>query len=122
LKRKDSFKNGNLKQGKCFDENGNEIEYYDFEIQPEFPGGKVALNNYLITHISAMNPNSKGKLVIQFTIETNGDVSNIEILNDTAPSLKKEALHAFSTMPQWKPAQQDGIPVKVKRTIPMNLN
>ncbi len=27
----------------------------------------------------------------------------------------------FNSMPIWKPAKQDGTPVKVKRTIPINF-
>ena len=35
LKRKDLYKKGKLKKGDCWDENGEKVKYYDFEIQPE---------------------------------------------------------------------------------------
>jgi hypothetical protein len=119
IKRKDVFKKGKLKSGKCFDENGQEIEYYNFEIQPEFPGGKVAFNKFIKTEL--MSYEVKGRLVFKFNIEANGKVSNLRILKDTYPSLKKEVSNMFDSMPNWKPAKQDGNSVKVSRTIPVNF-
>lgn len=121
IKRKDFFKKGKLKNGKCFDENGNEVEYYDFEIQPEFPGGKKAFNDFIKKYLISNNSNTKGKLILQFTIETNGKTSNVKILTDTNPSLQNEVKNMLDSMPIWKPAKQDGILVKVKRTIPVNF-
>ncbi len=121
LKRKDSFKKGKLKNGKCFDKNGNEVAYYDFEKQPEFPGGKTAFNDFIKKHLISNNSNTKGKLIFRFTIEANGKTSNVKILKDTNPSLENEVTNMFDSMPIWKPAKQDGIPVKVKRTIPVNF-
>lgn len=120
LKRKDFFKKGKLKNGKCFDENGNEIEYYDFEIQPEFPGGVNEFNKFIKENL-INNSNAKGKLIFMFTIEDTGKTSTVKIIKDTNPSLKNEILKMFDVMPLWKPAMQDGVPVKVTRTIPINL-
>ena len=119
LKNTQLFKKGKLKSGKCFDENGQEIEYYNFEIQPEFPGGKVAFNNFIKTEL--MSYEVKGRLVFKFNIEANGKVSNLRILKDTYPSLKNEVSNMFDSMPNWKPAKQDGNSVKVSRTIPVNF-
>lgn len=121
LKRKDFFKKGKLKNGKCFDKKGNKVKYYDFEIQPEFPGGKKAFINFINRHLISKNSNTKGKLIFRFTIEANGKTSNVKILKDTNPSIENEVINMFNTMPFWKPAKQDGVPVKVKRTIPVNF-
>ena len=121
LKRKDIFKKGKLISGKCFDENGNEVTYYDFEIHPKFPGGKKAFNNFIKKHLISNNSATKGKLIFSFTIESNGETSNLKILKDTNPSLKNEVINMFKSMPNWKPAIQDGNPVRIKRTIPVNF-
>ena len=121
-KRKDFFEKGKLKSGKCFDNNGNEVEYYDFEIQPEFPGGKLAFNNFIKKHLIFNTSNAKGKLVFKFTIGIDGKASNIKILKNTTPRLENEVFKMFDSMPNWKPAKQDGNLVEVKRTIPINLN
>ncbi|QXP70185.1 energy transducer TonB [Polaribacter sp. R2A056_3_33] len=121
LKRKELFKKGKLKSGKCFDKSGKEIEYYNFEIQPEFPGGKIAFKSFIKKHLTSNSSNTRGKLIFKFTIESNGKTSNVKILKDTYPSLKNEVNNMFNFMPIWKPAKQDGNPVKVKRTIPINF-
>jgi hypothetical protein len=121
LKRKDFFKNGKLKSGKCFDENGKVVEYYDFEIQPEFPGGNEAFNDFIKEHLVYNNSTTEGKLIFKFTIEVDGKVSNLKILKDTNPSITNEVNKMFKIMPIWKPAIQDGIPVKVTRTIPITF-
>ena len=121
LKRKDIFKKNKLKSGKCFDQNGKEVEYYDFEIQPEFPGGKKAFNDFIKRELISSNYTINGKLIFRFTIEANGKTTNLEILKDTSPSLKDKLTKMFNSMPLWKPAKQDGNPVKVKRTIPVNF-
>ncbi len=122
IKRTDFFKKGKLKTGKCFDKNGNEVAYYDFEIQPEFPGGKKAFNDFIKKHLISNSSNIKGKLIFRFTIEANGKTSSVTILKDTIPSLEKKVTNMFDSMPVWKPAKQDGNPVKVRRTIPINFN
>lgn len=119
IKRADLFKKGKFKKGKCFDINGNEVAYYDFEIPPEFPGGKKAFDNFIMEHLIANSSDIKGVLIFSFTIEANGKTSNLEILKDTIPSLKDKVVNMFYSMPTWKPAKQDGNPVEVKRTLPV---
>ena len=121
IKRKDIFKKGRLKEGKCFNENGQEIEYYKFEIHPKFLGGKTALRNLLKEKLLKGRKNVRGKLIFQFSIDTNGKPINPIILRDTNPSSIKELIVLFNSMPNWKPAMQDGIPVKVTRIIPVKF-
>jgi antitoxin component YwqK of YwqJK toxin-antitoxin module len=46
-KRIDKFKNDEFINGKCFNSKGIEIEYYNYEILPEYPGGINKLYEYL---------------------------------------------------------------------------
>ncbi len=121
LKRKDVFKKGRLKEGTCFNKKGREIDYYEFEIPPKFPGGKTALRKLLKEKLINARQHVKGKLVFKFYIETDGKPTSITILRDTNPSSTKALLNFFDSMPNWRPAFQDGIPVKVTRTIPINF-
>jgi hypothetical protein len=41
------YDNGELISGKCFNIDGEEIPYFDYEILPEFIGGKDGLAQYL---------------------------------------------------------------------------
>ncbi len=121
IKRKDLFKKGKLKEGTCFNEKGQKIEYYDFEIQPEFPGGQEAFSNLLIEQLLKGRTQVKGKLVFKFRIEGSGKISKPIIITDTSPSSARELLELFKSMPDWKPASQDGIPVSVTRVVPVRF-
>ncbi len=123
FKRKDFFKKGKLVEGKCFDDNGNEVNYYNLEVSPKYPGGMKALNDFLKEHILSSNKEViQGILKIKFEITTEGEVNNVKILSDTNPTLREKALKMMKLMPHWSPAKQDGIPVKVTRVIPISFN
>ena len=121
IKRKDIFKKGKLKEGKCFNEQGKEIDYYLFEMHPEFSGGKTALRKLLKEKLLKGRKNVKGKLIFKFSIDINGKPIKPVILRDTNPSSIKELIDLFNSMPNWKPAMQDGIPVQITRTIPVKF-
>ena len=124
LKRKDSYKKGVLKEGKCWDSSGNEVEYYDFEIKPEFPGGREALILYLKENINYANipASSKGqKVLIGFYIDTDGSIVNAKVAKSVDSRSDLEAIRVIQNMPKWKPAMQDGKSVKVKRTLPLTF-
>jgi len=121
IKRKDVFKKGRLKKGQCFNDKGHEIDYYEFEIHPEFPGGKIALHKLIKEKLLKGRKNVNGKLIFKFSIDTIGKPTTLVIRRDTNPSSVKELLNFFNSMPHWKPAYQDGIPVEVTRTLPVKF-
>ncbi|MCK5638066.1 MAG: energy transducer TonB [Flavobacteriaceae bacterium] len=124
LKRKDLYKKGNLVEGKCWNIEGDEVEYYDFEIQPEFPGGREALVLYLKESINYVNipSSSKGqKIKISFYIDTDGSIVDVNLIKGADSITDNEAKKIIQNMPKWKPAIQDGKRVKVKRTLPLSF-
>lgn len=124
LKRKDSYKKGILIEGKCWNISGDEVAYYDFEIQPEFPGGKKALLNYLKENINYADipSTSKGQNVrISFYIDNDGSIVDVIVAKSLDSISDMEAKRLVQNMPKWKPAMQDGEKVKVKRTLPLTF-
>ena len=124
LKRKDLYKKGKLKDGTCWNKNGKKVEYYDFEIHPEFPGGKVAFQKYMqdnLGNIKIPDNLKDSQVIIKFTIDENGKITNPEIKKPVNPQIDKAALKIVDEMPNWKPAKQDGNPVKVTRSIPISF-
>jgi len=124
LKRKDFYKKGILLEGKCWNIEGEEIAYYNFEIQPEFPGGRVALVLYLKENINDVNIPSKGKgqkIIISFYIDKKGSVVDVNIIKGVDSVSDFEVKKIIQNMPKWRPAMQDGELVKVKRTLPVTL-
>jgi periplasmic protein TonB len=87
---------------------------------PEYPGGEEALYAYLKKSLR-YPPGKQGKVFVGFIIEADGSLNDIGILKGSDPLLDQEALRVVNEMPSWKPGQQDGKPVRVRYSLPINF-
>jgi len=102
------------------------INFYVIEDKPEFPGGgEGALLKWIADNTQypaiAKDMGIQGRVFVQFIIERDGSVSNVEVIRGVDPSLDREALRVVNSMPKWKPGRQRGKPVKVSFQIPINF-
>lgn len=101
------------------------INFYVIEEKPEFPGGEAAMMQWIAKNIKypeiAKENNIQGKVFVQFIIDKDGYVKNVEVVRGVDPVLDKEAVRVVSSMPQWKPGKQRGKPVKVQFQLPINF-
>jgi protein TonB len=99
--------------------------YAVVEQMPEFPGGEAALQRYLHTSVKypniAMENGIQGKVYVGFVVERNGSISNVRIARGVDASLDKEAMRVVKLMPKWIPGKQNGEPVRVSFTAPINF-
>ena len=93
------------------------------EQQPEFPGGTTALMKFLGDNIRypviAQENGIQGRVIMNFVVERDGSISDVQIVRGQDPSLDREAERVIKTMPNWKPGQQRGKPVRVRFTLPV---
>ncbi len=88
------------------------------QIPAEFPGGTPAWSKYLMRNLDKEivrkhgGPPGKYTVVVSFTIDEYGSLSNIKALNDPGYGAKEEAIRMIAKGPKWKPAQQNGKPVR----------
>lgn len=62
----------------------------------------------------------QGRVVIQFTVNPDGFVSNVKVLRGVDSSLDKEAVRVVTMSPKWtSPGKIDGKPVKVTYSFPV---
>lgn len=61
----------------------------------------------------------QGRVMLQFTVNPNGTVSNVKVLRGVDPSLDKEAVRVVSSSPKWTPGKQRDRAVKVTYTFPV---
>jgi protein TonB len=54
-------------------------------------------------------------------VGVNGDIYDVKILKGVHKIIDDAALKAVHTIPVLKPAMQDGEPVKLKYTVPVNF-
>ena len=94
----------------------------EVDVQPEFPGGETAMYQWIEKNLSyppemADGPDVIGTVKVQFVIEKDGTVSNIQIMKSLYPLLDKEAIRIVRMMPKWKPGMINGQSVRVSNII-----
>ena len=93
------------------------------EMESEFPGGIGSWTRYLMKNLvypqRAQNLNKEGKVVLQFIVDTEGHISDTEIIQSVEFSLDQEALRMIAESPAWIPAFQYGKKVKSYKRQPL---
>lgn len=96
------------------------------EKMPEYPGGQAALFEYLSTNVKypvdAEKQKIQGRVLVTFVVNTDGSITDIEVVRKAFPSLDAEAVRVISGMPKWIPGEQKGQKVRVKYTVPLSFN
>ena len=90
-----------------------------FETPPQFPGGDVALMEFIKKEVRQPDEakDVKGRVVISVTVETSGELTHFEVLRSVHPALDKEALRVAKMMPKWIPGSIYGKLVAVKYNL-----
>ena len=97
--------------------------YEVVEEQPQFVGGTVALNDYLIHNIKVReewyNDNTfKEDAFVSFIVNKDGSISEPKIMISSGNSdYDKELLRVVSAMPKWNPGKMRGKAVRVRHNI-----
>ena len=121
------FKNEELIEAKYFDQNGQQskIARKPNEI-PSFNGtGFDGIAKYIKTNLKypekAFKNNIQGKVVIAFTINKDGHVTDAKVDKSINEELDNEALRIINTMPDWTPDYDFNRPVSVRFVIPITF-
>ncbi len=101
--------------------------YDHVDVDPEFPGGKDALSNYINNHLtypeSAIDSNITGTIHVSFVVDETGKVLNPQVMDNKTlnQGLDDETLKMFSNMPAWKPGTVKGKNVKTRMELPVTF-
>lgn len=95
------------------------------QVKPQFPGGDVELYKYIADNVyypdDAKEEGVSGRVIVEFTVMKNGDISDVHVVRGRHPSLDREAVRLIKAMPRWNPGRQNGHPVNVVYTLPVNF-
>ena len=95
------------------------------EEMPDFPGGMAKLADYLAKNIKypqmARESGIQGRVFVNFVIEPDGSVSNVNVMRSLGGGCDEEAIRVVKSMPKWKPGKQRGKPVRVSYILPVNF-
>ena len=100
--------------------------YNSVEEMPSFPTGN---NNDIVAYIQskikypaeAVRNKVKGKVIISFVIDKEGNVTDILIEKGIGSGCDQAALNAVRQLPRFAPGRQDGQPVAVRFVVPIQF-
>lgn len=103
----------------------NDPVFYTAQKPAQFPGGSKGWVDYLSKNLNRDLPVAnhavpgKYTVVLNFIVTSNGEVKNVEALNDPGYGTASEAIRVIEKGPKWIPAEQNGNKVHylVKQTI-----
>lgn len=94
------------------------------ENKPTFQGGdanqftKWVMSQLVYPEIAKEN-GIQGRVILQFTVDTDGSVKNVKVVRGVDTSLDQEAVRIVSKSPKWTPGKQRDRAVKVSYTFPV---
>lgn len=107
----------------AIEEEDDDVIFMVVEKNPEFPGGQAAMMRWISENLRypviAQESGIQGRVTLQFVVNTDGSIVDIQVVRGVDPSLDREAVRVVSQMPRWSPGEQRGRPVRVRFTLPV---
>lgn len=95
------------------------------EIEASYIGGYMAMQQFIQSRIKypqdAIELGIQGKVFVQFVVETDGSVSNIQVVRGVYESLDKEAVRLVRNMPKWIPGEVGARKVRTYARLPITF-
>ncbi len=97
------------------------------EEQAEFPGGVSAMKEYIARNMKypevAKEMGISGKTYLRFVISDRGSISNVKVVKGLpdCPECDQEAIRIVKSMPNWKPARNNGNAVNSYYNLPVTF-
>ncbi len=107
------------------EEEAEEEVFFIVEDMPMFNGQEASLGfrTYIAQNLQyptiASENGISGRVFVQFAVNTNGEVCDVQVVRGVDPALDKEAVRVVKSSPRWTPGKQRGRPVKVQFTFPI---
>lgn len=100
--------------------------FHVVEQLPEFPGGSTAFMKWLTKNIiypsSAQTSKLKGRVVVSFIVDAEGNVKNLKVEKSNSQIFTNEVIRVLNTMPKWTPGKQNGRPCATMVSVPINFD
>ena len=100
------------------------VPFQSVEVKPMFQGGDA--NNFakwvdenIVYPEDALKAKKEGRVIVMFTITSEGKMTNAKVLKGTFKSMDDEALRVIKSSPEWTPGMMHGKAVSVTYTFPV---
>jgi protein TonB len=128
LKRHELYVGKKRKVAQCFAEDGQKIRFFEFSIMPVYPEGNGGVHAIIgavmrntIYPQEALRSNITGRVTLSFAVTSVGTVADIKVTQSAHPLLDAAAVQAVQQLKRFTPGQEDGKPVRVAFTVPVNF-
>lgn len=101
--------------------------YTYVEQMPQLPGGGgnaaivAAIQKATKYPRMAQNNGVEGRIFVSFTVNAEGDVSDVKVVKGLGSGLDEETIRAVKTLPKFIPGKQNGRAVSVSFTVPITF-
>lgn len=113
------------KTGELYDEQGKELKFFPYRVEPSYPGGTKSLLNFIRQNlrypVECARNGIQGRVMAEFIVGTDGKLDQIKVIKSPNTLLSGEAVRIIKKMKKWKPGMQDGKPVRVKYVLPIEF-
>lgn len=125
LNYREIYKQGELQQGESYDTLGNQYQYQELSVQPEYGPGMTAFYQYVARHLKyprkARRKNIQGKVFISFVVDKTGKLTKVETIKGIGGGCDRSAEQTISQAPAWVPGLRRGQPVRVRMVVPITF-
>ena len=94
---------------------------YDTEASFTLNGKPQSYSNYIAEQVKWNEPNPAARVIISFTVNPDGTVSERNVLEATDRRLLKRIRKAMAEAPRWQPALKDGKGVSTQHVLRITL-
>ncbi|QNK62038.1 TonB family protein [Pedobacter sp. PAMC26386] len=121
---KEEFDNGKFISGES-EKDGIKFRYTQIDESPTLKGGIEKFYNYAMRNNTypsdAQRGHIQGKVFLSFIVETDGNLTNVNVERRLYPSLDSEAVRIIKCSPKWISGKSHGFPIRAKLNMPLSF-
>ena len=103
--------------------NAGPVKPSELDRQPSFPGGMKNFYEYVGRNFEKQELEEEGetfRVLVSFVIEKNGNMTDIEVIQNTNQAVSKEAVRVLKSLKtKWEPGYKDNQAVRTRYTLPI---
>ncbi len=107
-------------------EDNTVYNFMSMESPPQYPGGMAKFYSFIGDNLvyppMAADNNIQGSVLVSFTIEKDGTLTDAKVDRKLGYGTDEEALRVLRKSKRWNPGMQNGKPVRVKYNIPIKFS
>lgn len=104
------------------------VSFNDCDVKPMFLNSddpRQFLQRWVYQYLrypqSAVEEGVQGRVIVDFIIDKDGKVTDVEVVRGVDPRLEAEAVRVISASPKWRPGRVNGEKVRTSMTLPIEF-